>query len=592
MQMISHTIVSTPTQTHQPQSRMMAERGLGRGRHDRNVKKKTKKCRPNLRETDFVIIIVMPSKIWTHSCSSNGKPDKEMPVFTERCGSKSTLNTLPPCLQKVYDEDLARHVINETWHTSNATSCRHRRKKILLDQVNSFFDDLYESAICISKETRPFWLDYHTDSFVTSQLTVNMLHSSTPYIQPGPHKPVQAARSRVDNMDMSSELVRYGTFHTWSHLAAWPNRLAAAGFYYRNQGDEVVCFSCGCTCSGWQPGMEPMVVHRRQSPSCMFVNGQAGNIPVIASPEARNHLIQVSGSESRHTPPTQQSQPRHPRTNAVAAPAGFLSLPPPFRRPDSTAGPQSLAPAQMSVPGVIAPQPQVLTPILQTTQPTETVHDSNLGISTDRPKNPTYAVTSARVKSYVTWPHSSPTPVDLAEAGFFYNGQGDSVRCFFCGTGLRNWDSGDNAWVEHARWSPQCVYLVQHQGRDFVDLVQSLSSGGNQVEYSQVQDILRDMRPKAALVPQKGAVGVAPAPHVSTEAAGGASSDQHEDDSLVEENERLKQQTMCKICLDKEVSIVFLPCGHLVCCVECAPALRKCPMCRANIRGTVKAFMS
>ncbi|XP_067674541.1 baculoviral IAP repeat-containing protein 7-B-like [Haliotis asinina] len=573
----------------------MAESGQRIGRRVRHVKKNAETlyidaCRPNVFETtDFVVINVMPSEILTHSCSSKGKPHIEMSGSTERCGSESTLDPL------------------SSWHRpEHATSRRHRRKKILLEQSKTFFEDLYESARCISMKTRPFWLDYHSDGFMTSQLTVNMLHSSTPHIQPGPHKAMHDAPSGVDRLDLSRELLRYGTFHTWTNPSAWPNRLAAAGFYYRNQGDEVVCFSCGCTCSGWQPGMEPMVVHKRQSPSCRFVNGTAGNIPVIASNEAINHLIQVSRNESPHTSPhtadtphtagtavtAQQSHPQRPQTNTVANSARFLSLSPPSRRPDSTAGPQSLAPAQIPVPGtpaMTAPITQIPTPTLQTTQQNETGHDSNMGISTDRPKNPTYAVTSARIKSYVAWPHSCPTPVDLAEAGFFYTGQGDSVRCFFCGIGLRNWDSGDNAWVEHARWSPQCVYLVQHQGRDFADLVLSLSSGGNQVEYSQVQDILRDMRPKAVFVPQKGADGVAPAPQ---EAAGNASDDQHEDDSLLEENERLKQQTMCKICLDKEVSIVFLPCGHLVCCVECAPALRKCPMCRANIRGTVKAYMS
>ena len=39
---------------------------------------------------------------------------------------------------------------------------------------------------------------------------------------------------------------------------------------------------------------------------------------------------------------------------------------------------------------------------------------------------------------------------------------------------------------------------------------------------------------------------------------------------LLEENRPLKEQTLCKFCLDNPVSIGFLPCGHLVCCPECA----------------------
>ncbi|XP_071160648.1 baculoviral IAP repeat-containing protein 7-A-like [Mytilus edulis] len=61
--------------------------------------------------------------------------------------------------------------------------------------------------------------------------------------------------------------------------------------------------------------------------------------------------------------------------------------------------------------------------------------------------------------------------------------------------------------------------------------------------------------------------------------------------SLEEENRNLKDQQTCKICLDEPVSIVFLPCGHMAACINCAPALRRCPICRAFIKGTVKAIM-
>ncbi|CAC5373528.1 BIRC2_3 [Mytilus coruscus] len=61
--------------------------------------------------------------------------------------------------------------------------------------------------------------------------------------------------------------------------------------------------------------------------------------------------------------------------------------------------------------------------------------------------------------------------------------------------------------------------------------------------------------------------------------------------SLEEENQNLKDQQTCKICLDKPIAIVFLPCGHMASCANCAPALRRCPICRVFIKGTVKAIM-
>ena len=54
----------------------------------------------------------------------------------------------------------------------------------------------------------------------------------------------------------------------------------------------------------------------------------------------------------------------------------------------------------------------------------------------------------------------------------YFLGQADSVRCFMCGTGLRNWDPEDEPWVEHARWAPECYYVRDKKGQDFINLVQ------------------------------------------------------------------------------------------------------------------------
>lgn len=62
--------------------------------------------------------------------------------------------------------------------------------------------------------------------------------------------------------------------------------------------------------------------------------------------------------------------------------------------------------------------------------------------------------------------------------------------------------------------------------------------------------------------------------------------------TLEEENRLLKEARLCKICLDSEVGIVFLPCGHLATCVNCAPNLQDCPVCRCTIKATVRAFLS
>ena len=47
----------------------------------------------------------------------------------------------------------------------------------------------------------------------------------------------------------------------------------------------------------------------------------------------------------------------------------------------------------------------------------------------------------------------------------------------------------------------------------------------------------------------------------------------------------------CKICMDGDITMVLLPCRHLLCCERCAEQLKKCPWCRSSILGTLKTFL-
>ncbi|XP_053500174.1 baculoviral IAP repeat-containing protein 7 [Ictalurus furcatus] len=62
--------------------------------------------------------------------------------------------------------------------------------------------------------------------------------------------------------------------------------------------------------------------------------------------------------------------------------------------------------------------------------------------------------------------------------------------------------------------------------------------------------------------------------------------------SAEEQLKQLQEERTCKVCMDKLVSMVFIPCGHLVVCSDCAASLQHCPICRAVIRGSMRAFMS
>jgi hypothetical protein len=54
------------------------------------------------------------------------------------------------------------------------------------------------------------------------------------------------------------------------------------------------------------------------------------------------------------------------------------------------------------------------------------------------------------------------------------------------------------------------------------------------------------------------------------------------------------EESVCLICMDKKRETVFLECGHLACCRECAKRLeskdRKCPVCRRPISRVVQIY--
>ncbi|PAA67995.1 hypothetical protein BOX15_Mlig001484g2 [Macrostomum lignano] len=56
----------------------------------------------------------------------------------------------------------------------------------------------------------------------------------------------------------------------------------------------------------------------------------------------------------------------------------------------------------------------------------------------------------------------------MVEAGFYYLGEADYVKCFFCDLGLRDWNPAEIAEMEHANFSPLCFFLKASRGLDWL----------------------------------------------------------------------------------------------------------------------------
>ncbi|KAM9274031.1 E3 ubiquitin-protein ligase XIAP isoform 1-T5 [Morus bassanus] len=343
---------------------------------------------------------------------------------------------------------------------------------------------------------------------------------------------------------MCSEETRLKSFHSWPlNGQLTPKELANAGFYYTGVGDQVACFCCGGKLKNWEPGDRAWSEHKRHFPKCFFVLGRdVGNVP----------------SES--------------------------------------------IPAELGRSGLN---------------------------NAEHPRNPTMAKYRRRLNTFLTWIY----PVDkeqLAEAGFYSIGNGDHVVCFHCGGGLEEWKENEDPWDQHAKWFPGCRFVRKEKGLEFInnvhlrdgcrdstteaaegtilpkdDLLQnplvqsaidmgfSLSEIRNTMEkklqmsgesHTSVGDLVADLsaqkenrreeEPNEIPVEQDELIQLQNL-YLSTE----------------EKLRRLQEEKLCKICMAKDISVVLLPCGHLVACKECAEALNECPLCRTNIMKRQEIFM-
>ncbi|CAM9390214.1 unnamed protein product [Bubo scandiacus] len=346
------------------------------------------------------------------------------------------------------------------------------------------------------------------------------------------------------NPAMCSEETRLKSFYNWPlNDQLTPQELANAGFYYTGVGDQVACFCCDGKLKNWEPTDRAWSEHKRHFPKCFFVLGRdIGNVP----------------SES------------------ISAELGRSGL-----------------------------------------------------NNAQHPRNPSMAKYGRRLQTFLTWIY----PVDkeqLAEAGFYSIGNGDHVVCFHCGGGLQEWKENENPWDQHAKWFPGCTFVKKEKGLEFinnvhlrdgcrdstteaaegtilpkVDLLQnplvqsaidmgfSLSEIRNTMEkklqmsgesHTSVEDLVADLSAQKENTREEESIEIPV-----------------EQDELIqlqnlylsteEKLRRLQEEKLCKICMAKDISVVLIPCGHLVACKECAEALNECPLCRTNIMKRQEIFM-
>ncbi|XP_021348453.1 baculoviral IAP repeat-containing protein 2-like [Mizuhopecten yessoensis] len=447
-----------------------------------------------------------------------------------------------------------------------------------------------------------------------------------------PRKPEMADQSRMAS---------FFSYPYTSEVSAF--ELAEAGFHYDGQNDEVMCRQCGLRYSGWQKGDDPKKLHMKIFPCCpFFQKGKSENV-FMDYFQQRNVLFSGACSKPVNVVAERKREDRTKQQHESE----------PFSGTEESA--IIAAPNEtQTVEQIDQNNREVLSNTGHDSaghSDTITIQTSTGSLETVSPKYQQFSVLATRLTSYRHWPqHLKQRPEDLAKAGLFYEETNDYVRCFHCAGGLREWEPEDDPFYEHARWFPFCPFMRLIKGDKFIMGVQSgtikptviqpvdklkseQSKELNLFDHPAVLSIMemgysKTILTKAITIYRKrhgmelsadkllpvvweieetnidiiqgednvineqtndngsGDIGDIMGLDTSVESALKVI------DELIEANRELREQKRCKVCLDEEASIVFLPCGHLVTCPMCASALRKCPVCRTYIRGTVKAIIS
>nr|XP_039257850.1 baculoviral IAP repeat-containing protein 3-like [Styela clava] len=479
-------------------------------------------------------------------------------------------------------------------------------------------------------------------------------------------------RRFLTNLHLNRELDRVASFARWpvGRPNVPPAALARTGFFYLGDMDRTQCFSCGGVLRNWTLEDDALDEHRSHFPAC----------PMILGTEQRNVKV--------------PEYPDTPDERATNFPCRFPSNP----------------------------------------------HMRNLAARED---------TFDR-----RWPvgRTAATPAEISQAGFFFLGERDRVKCWYCNGGLQHWEYDDIPWVEHAKWFPTCQFLLQVKGQHFVyrhlslsphlarpiiacqdgsplegvnqpgrshdippnvsraqqpspppviidpqeemrkkkervekeikdsDVVKNVLAMGfserivrilleekieanteasSQEIYDSVAILLDDVVKKeeeieredqerrmneqarsteiaaqgaaSMLFPSASSVySTATTPMSSLGPSPGSGKyqvslfDENEDEeamdqdmygsvagsssqettkkqvagneemtpSLREQLHKIEEERMCKVCFTNPAEMVFVPCGHICCCMQCTEAISHCPVCRVKIQRAIKTYLS
>lgn len=476
---------------------------------------------------------------------------------------------------------------------------------------------------------------------------------------------------------MRYEERRLMSFTTWpvKHLVS-PEECAKTGFYYTGSMNVVECAFCKIRLDTWKFGTDPAFEHFCCSPRCKFLLGlQTDNVPI---PHSRKEIARTNfntsaspipiATESKYSLSLTSEQQKRRNENFIQS--YDLNLLLRFMKSEENRlmsfitwpTRNIISPEECACTGFfyIGPLDRLACAFCENVLYNWKKGDNPkfkhmkhfptcrfvLGLQSDNvpilpvhrrramkkfqtqikslpqctgnagPFYAPYANGNLRLLTFEKWPHKyeAPTKEEISKAGFFYTGQEDKVRCFFCNLGLRDWEKNDDPITEHRSNNRTCSFIMQIYQ-------QQQEQQQQQQQQSQIPRLLPNV--SNSLFDPQNARQKLISMGFDNDAISRTQLQQYCDnkkdfsnfddwlEAVIKENEKKITKELpaaatsqlgntsignldnekCAICVDGPKNIVFFPCGHLATCLSCAQKLKICCACRRPIQGFTKVFV-
>ena len=411
--------------------------------------------------------------------------------------------------------------------------------------------------------------------------------------------------------NLQFEHVRIQTFTNWPHNpSVSPDDLAEAGFYYTGNRDAVQCFQCSVVVDQWVPGDVPVEEHLKHSPDCSFAKAVAQRKMQWESLPTR---CAESTAESMNTYERRLASFKEwPQDTPVSAQdlamAGFYSTGlgdrvrcfscggalKGWQREDTAWGEHSkyfpsCQHVQQHAPMAVIPSqdepwsqpPQSLTK--------QQLHDNYIQLAVDMGFSKELASrVKARHQTTVTsFENFLELLIDQAKTTAEASGGCQSAASIPQPTVVPTSPPQPPQSLTKQKLHDNYIQLAVEMG--FSKELASQVKTRHQATVSSFENFLELLIDQAkttaetsggcqsaASIRQPTLVPTAPPRSLN----------------LHDELEQTKQSRLCKICMEKEAIILFLPCAHILCCQVCADSVRECPVCRSAIQSRIRSFFA